>query len=153
MHNIWLKEDDAEPLMDKTRNFTGQNWFENISYFETVNNHDNLLSAWIGGCEFVEGYDDERIARDCTLVLRKRFNDESIPMPRSVKRSRWWLSPYFRGSYSYMSLDSQADDMSKIAAPIVVNKVGNYWLIKSIIAYICNFSVLKFEESCNHVRR
>ncbi len=123
MHNIWLKEDESELLLDKTRNFTDKNWFENISYFETVNNHSNLLSAWIGGCEFFEDYDDEKIAWDCTMLLRKRFNDESIPMPKSIKRSTWWSNPFFKGSYSFMSLDSQPDDMVKIAAPIIVNNV------------------------------
>ncbi len=123
MFNLWLMDDNQKSLMDKTKNFTELNWFENISYFETVNNQDNLLSAWIAGCEFVEGLDDDIIARDCTILLRKRFNDEKIPMPKSVKRSSWWSNPYFRGSYSYMSLNSQSDDMTKIAEPIIVNNV------------------------------
>lgn len=86
VHNIWIKEDDIEYLLNKTKNFTDNNWFENISYFETVNNHENLLSAWIGGCQFSEKYSDEKIASDCTMVLRKMLKNKDIPIPKSVKR-------------------------------------------------------------------
>lgn len=86
IHNVWIKQDDAASLLDQTRGFSEANWFENIAYFETVNNHDHLLSAWIGGCEFFEKLSDEQIGQDCTFVLRKMLNDEAIPLPNYIMR-------------------------------------------------------------------
>ncbi len=86
IHNIWIKQNENQSPLDQTRGFTEANWYENIAYFETDKNHDNLLSAWIGGCEFFETLSDEQIAQDCTFVLRKMLNDESIPLPSSLLR-------------------------------------------------------------------
>ena len=87
IHCLWLKEDDEEDLLEKTRNFTEENWFENIAYFETENNKPKILSAWIGGCEFFEDFSDEKISQDCVMVLRKMLNDDTIPLPDSIIRS------------------------------------------------------------------
>ena len=90
MHVIWLPESnsdkDSTSLLDRLGNFNESNWFENISYFEPVENHSNILSGWIGGCEFFEKFDDEKVATDCTALLRRLLNRNDIPMPKYIKR-------------------------------------------------------------------
>lgn len=118
--NVWLKENEADPLLDQTKGFTKKNWFENICYFETVNDQDNLLSAWYGGCQFSEDFSDEQIINDCTMVLRKMLKDETIPKPSSIIRSKWGSNKYFKGSYTYMKLGSNESDLFSYAAPIML---------------------------------
>ncbi len=111
-----------EPLLNQTIGFTEKNWYENICYFETVNNQDNLMSVWYGGCQFSEEFSDEKIIDDCTMVLRKMLKDESIPKPKSIIRSKWGSNKYFKGSYTYMHLGSEETDLINYAAPIILNE-------------------------------
>jgi hypothetical protein len=82
---IWLfNETKSNTVLNKLENFNESNWFESISYFSTVKNHSNILSAWLGGCSFVEKLSDEKISKDCTMVLRKFLNNNSIPEPTNI---------------------------------------------------------------------
>jgi outer membrane protein insertion porin family len=54
-----------------------------LGYFETVKDHKNILVAWCSG-DFVEKLSDEKINHDCTMVLRKFFNDDNIPEPIKI---------------------------------------------------------------------
>lgn len=83
IHPIWfLKENQT--IVKNLEEINEANWFENISYFDVVKNHGNILCAWLSGCEFVEEFSEEKIARDCTLILRKFFDNETIPEPTKV---------------------------------------------------------------------
>ena len=42
-----------------------------------------ITCAWISGCEFFESFSDDKIAQDCTMVLRK-FIDKYIPLPKQI---------------------------------------------------------------------
>jgi len=82
---IWLfNETKSNTVLNKLENFNESNWFESISYFSTVKNHSNILSALLGGCSFVEKLSDEKISKDCTMVLRKFLNNNSIPEPTNI---------------------------------------------------------------------
>jgi hypothetical protein len=84
---IWLPEDENFRV-DKLnhRNCTRKMWYEDICKFEVVHSMPNALSGWIAGSEDFERLDDESIAKECTRVLRKFLGDESIPLPKSIKR-------------------------------------------------------------------
>ena len=82
-HPIWFLKEN-ETIISKLDEINESNWFENIPYFDIVKNHENILCAWLSGCEFVENFTDEKIARDCTILIRKFFRDESIPEPKKV---------------------------------------------------------------------
>ncbi len=81
-HPIWLLKKN-ETVLSKLDEINETNWFENISYFETVKDHKNILVAWCSG-DFVEKLSDEKINHDCTMVLRKFFNDNNIPEPIKI---------------------------------------------------------------------
>ena len=81
-HPIWLLN-EHETVLNKLEDINEVNWYENISYFETVKDHRNILCAWISGCEFFESFSDDKIAQDCTMVLRK-FIDKNIPLPKQI---------------------------------------------------------------------
>ena len=90
---IWLfNESKSSTVLNKLENFNESNWFESISYFSSVKNHKNILVAWLGGCCFVEKLSDEKISRDCSMVLRKFLNNNSIPEPDKILK---YLITYF----------------------------------------------------------
>ena len=82
-HPIWLLKTN-ETIFSKLDDIKKTNWFENIGYFKTIDNHKNILLAWLSGSEFVEYYSEEKISHDCTMLLRKFFNDNSIPEPIKI---------------------------------------------------------------------
>lgn len=82
---IWLfDENKSETFLNKLDNFNDSNWYESISYFSVVKNHANILCAWLAGCVFFEKFSDEKVSKDCTMVLRKFLNDQSIPEPNRI---------------------------------------------------------------------
>ncbi len=79
-------ENEHYHFSSKLKNPKNNKWFENICYFETVNNHENMLCAWLSGCIYYESLDDATIVRDCTSLLRKLLNNSDFPEPISVIR-------------------------------------------------------------------
>ena len=85
---------------------------------EVVKSQANTLSAWIAGCEQFEMLDESAIALECTKLLRTFLGDESIPLPSSIKRSKWNSNVFSRGSYSCLPLGTSVDDIKCLATPI-----------------------------------
>ena len=138
---IFLK-DASESIEDQLKNFNENNWTDNISYFDPVRNFQNIMSIWIGGCEFVEKMEDQRVIEDLTVYLRKMMGRKDIPYPKNmirfylsdfndfiifliffVFRSKWNSEKYFKGSYTNLPVGSLRDDFEKLAKPIYVKKV------------------------------
>ena len=87
MNLIWLPENDQFRLEKLSyKNEPQKAWTEDICKFEVVNSYPNALSAWIAGSEQFEKLDDKAISTECTSLLRKFLNDNSIPEPTSILR-------------------------------------------------------------------
>lgn len=119
MHMIWTPVDENFQL-DRFihRNSNKRIWTEDISKIEVVNSYPNALCAWITGSEFFEALDDKTIASDCTELLRRFMNDDQIPEPVSIKRSKWNTNRFSKGSYSHIPLGGDPDDYKRLAEPI-----------------------------------
>jgi spermine oxidase len=99
------------------------NWVEHVGYFERVNNHPNMLVAWLGGDVFSESLSDSQVSKDLTAYLRRILNRKDIPEPTKIVRSRWASQKYFKGSYTNMPVGSFPEDFDRLANPILVNNV------------------------------
>ncbi|CAF0940686.1 unnamed protein product [Brachionus calyciflorus] len=116
---VWLP-DDLNFRLDKLnhRNDTRKLWYEDMVKFEVVHSHPNAISGWMAGNVDFEQLDDQTIATKCTENLRKFLNDQNIPEPKSIIRTKWHSNRYSRGSYSHMPLGSSPDDFDAMARPI-----------------------------------
>lgn len=88
----------------------GETWFRYIVRFCCVLNHDKVLCAWIvgEGAKFSETLSDDLIVGKCRDVLVGATRT-SISLPKILKRSRWFHDEYTRGSYSFISNDSDVN--------------------------------------------
>lgn len=116
------KKDLFDTLKHENFDFKSK-WHEDICSFEPAINHKNILIGWIGGNYYHECLSDQEISKQCTLTLRKFLARDDIPEPVDVIRSKWNSEPYFRGSYSFISINSKSDDNNLIAEPISFNNV------------------------------
>ena len=69
-------------------------WFRNIIGIECLKNHDNILCAWLYGCESYEDLSDQVVMKDCVKVLKQFLARDDIPEP--VKLIRYFKLWYFR---------------------------------------------------------
>jgi monoamine oxidase len=63
------------------------------------------------------GMTDEALAKRAVDALHALLGRE-IPPPRAVAVSRWRDDPYALGSYSYVPVGADADDMRLVGAPV-----------------------------------
>lgn len=98
----------------------GNHWSYRINGFEEVENNPNVIQAWVSGAETqqLELDDDNAILDGCTRILRQFTGDPSIPRPDSVLKTNWCTNPFIRGSYSFPTTKSLADDYETIADPL-----------------------------------
>ena len=82
---IWLLDElKGDTILNKLENFNEDNWFESISYFSIVKEHKNILCAWLSGVQFFESFSDDKISRECTMVLRTFLANDQIPEPNKI---------------------------------------------------------------------
>ncbi|MFT4258128.1 flavin monoamine oxidase family protein [Microbacterium sp.] len=65
----------------------------------------------------IRHWDDQRVAADIAIQLRRLFGD-GIPEPVSIHRTAWQDDPFARGSYAYMTVGSTTADHDDLATPI-----------------------------------
>lgn len=99
-------------------------WTDYLLGFHTVRNHPNLLVGWISGAaaRHCESLDAEQVLQSCSSVLKRHVNaDWSYTEPVAVLRSTWYTNPFFCGSYSYRSQETERHSGSGahiLAAPV-----------------------------------
>ena len=103
IHMVWLPQDSNFQL-DKFihRNSNSRVWTEDICKIEVVSSYPNALCLWIAGSEFFERLEDTTVSSECTELLRRFLDDESIPYPTAM--SRWNRKVHiqnFISKYSY----------------------------------------------------
>lgn len=131
---IWLPENDEFRLEKLSHaNASRKHWYEDISKFEASTSHPNTLVAWVAGSEEFEKLDENTIASECTRLLRYFLNNEQIPEPSRILRSKWNSNVFSRGSYSHLPLGSHPDDFDQLARSMPSEQVRQRRLFASQI--------------------
>jgi len=93
-------------------------WYKAITGFDPVQDNPCVLLAWVGGPEaaYAESISQSEIGLICAKLLRQFTKNENIQDPKSIQISNWNTNPYFRGAYSYRSVqgDRIPGDISSI---------------------------------------
>jgi len=88
-------------------------WCRGIESFKIVDSgsNPNALMAWTSGAtaRFIETQDIGYVTTSLMDVLRAFLREriENIPYPILSVKSNWFSNPFFRGSYSFRSVDSE----------------------------------------------
>ncbi|XP_048193937.1 peroxisomal N(1)-acetyl-spermine/spermidine oxidase isoform X2 [Perognathus longimembris pacificus] len=118
---VW---EDTSPLEDMTPVLQDA-WFKKLIGFVVLPAFESahVLCGFIAGLEseFMETLSDEEVLLSLTQVLRRVTGDPQLPAPRSVLRSHWHSAPYTCGSYSYVAVGSNGDDIDLLAQPLPVD--------------------------------
>ncbi|XP_041032491.1 peroxisomal N(1)-acetyl-spermine/spermidine oxidase [Carcharodon carcharias] len=121
-HLINLVWEDESPLLS-TRPDLQKEWFRKIFGFivlRPVERYGHVLLAVLTGEEanFMESLSDSEVKNCLTQVIRRFTGNPSIPLPKSIIRSKWYSDRYTKGSYSYTAVGSSGDDIDVIAQPL-----------------------------------
>lgn len=66
----------------------------------------------------MEHASDEEVAEGITKILRQFTGDASLPYPSAILRSKWSSDPYFCGSWSCLTLDSNVGHQCDLSCPV-----------------------------------
>lgn len=91
-----------------------------ISIIEEIPGSQHTLCAWICGKEAseMELQSDEEVIDALTRLLRQFTGDQTLPFPKKMLRSKWYLDPYFTGSYSYLAIGSTVNHQCDLVQPL-----------------------------------
>ncbi|XP_077987400.1 peroxisomal N(1)-acetyl-spermine/spermidine oxidase-like [Glandiceps talaboti] len=94
-------------------------WFKEISEFERISYHDDILVGWIYGkaAEYMETLDEEEVKQTCVRLLRQ-FSGKDIPEVHKIVFSRWNSNAYVKGSYSYVAVGAEGPDFDVMGKPL-----------------------------------
>ena len=91
-------------------------WTVGVLGFYTVRNQPNLLEGWITGAaaKTSEALTDAVVLQKCTALLQGAVAGTGFTFvsPTGLIRSQWASNPYFLGSYSFPSVQSNAFGVS-----------------------------------------
>ncbi|KAE8739797.1 hypothetical protein FOCC_FOCC014689 [Frankliniella occidentalis] len=122
-----VREEDRETFKREHPEFAAHGeWAHALSAFY-VDQHaprSAVLSTWITGepARLMESYTDSELMMGCVKWLQMFVGQNlTIPQPAGFRRSSWWSNPHFKGSFSYISLDSDRADVraAHLAEPIL----------------------------------
>lgn len=99
-------------------------WTTGFTGFYTVRNQPNLLAGWLTGsaAKTSEALTDAEVLQKCSDLLQAAISgtDFTFTKPSGLIRSSWATNPYFLGSYSYQSMQSNNLGISRgdLASPV-----------------------------------
>lgn len=102
---------------------TDREWLIDLNTFVRVDGFPNLLEGFISGrrIQQFEKLNDTKLVDDCMWMLEK-FLAKQLPRPISMKRTRWWTNRNFLGSYSYLSVTANTNNVHpKVLAQPLLN--------------------------------
>lgn len=85
----------------------------NLIGFNVVGGFPNILEGLVGGNDMktFESLDDDKLKSDCLWLLQK-FLGRILPRLISMTRTRWLTNKNFMGSYSYLSMNSEWEEVN-----------------------------------------
>ncbi|XP_054259347.1 spermine oxidase-like isoform X2 [Macrosteles quadrilineatus] len=106
-----------------------QSWLRHVSGFDVVTTLQGVLLGWVGGeaAMQMETQSDQDIAQLCTSVIRKFMNQQDIPAPAHIFRSKWHSNRFIRGGYSHTTNKFDKNNISpgELAKPVYVKKYNS----------------------------
>lgn len=110
-------------------------WTRYITGFDLVSGAPNFLLSWIGGkgARDMEHYNETDIGAACLQIFRLFVPDKQPPKLVSVSRSTWATDPYIKGAYSYLSIDSQGQNMDDLWDPVCIHDPDSKRIIPRIL--------------------
>uniref|UniRef100_T1H025 Amine oxidase domain-containing protein n=1 Tax=Megaselia scalaris TaxID=36166 RepID=T1H025_MEGSC len=84
-------------------------WLEDVFGFYVVRYQPNVLSSWVVGQSAldVEKLPKSKQMEGIIYLLRRFLKKPDIPQPIDFIITSWHSNPYFRGSYSHRSMDTE----------------------------------------------
>lgn len=92
-------------------------WLEDVHVFHQIDHQPNVLIAWIQGASarLMETLPENTVANQCMKLLKMIFRDCDVPdSPKNFMRTQWFSNPHFRGSYSSISVETDAMNASNV---------------------------------------
>ncbi|GAB7341540.1 hypothetical protein MBLNU457_7754t2 [Dothideomycetes sp. NU457] len=115
----FLNESEKQDSMDP------DDYMENRGRFYMIwnclkNSGRPVLSALMAGkaAHAAEVTDTETLVKEVTARLAKTFAPQPVPAPIEVIVTRWKKDPYTRGTYSFVSPETQPGDYDVMALPV-----------------------------------
>ncbi|GBM24068.1 Spermine oxidase [Araneus ventricosus] len=107
---LWEKEFDG--LLGQNSHKLNTHWLKYIDRIAYTPNHPNLLCVWVTGDGAVqmESLSEEEVSDNCMKLLQLLLKVE-LPKPSRFFRSSWMLDPFSCGSYSYLSVDCEKENV------------------------------------------
>jgi hypothetical protein len=99
----------------------GRKWY--LKIYRIFKFYENVLRFFVSGEDavYLENVSDEEIIFSVTKLLKKMFKDKNVPQPKQIMRSKWFLDPYIRGSYSYIPVGCSTKYICDLAEPIYMD--------------------------------
>lgn len=93
-------------------------WYSKI--FSIYRISDHCIQLWVTGLEAeqLEGMSPQVVNSEVTGQLRRFFADGAFPLADNVIITRWGEDEFTLGSYSYISVGSSQEDITKLAMPV-----------------------------------
>ncbi|XP_076295199.1 uncharacterized protein LOC143216221 [Lasioglossum baleicum] len=121
MGPIWT-EDELEAFENDTKRM----WMPYTLSFSVVEHKPRLLLLWISGkgARLIDDRTDAEVLEQVTEMLHNFFSKSyNVSEPVSMIRSKWHQNKHFRGTYSYVSVDSAKANVGadELAEPVTKN--------------------------------
>jgi len=103
---LW-KQEDLDSI-----NGTDKEWTKDIVGFLRVDAQPNTICGFVAGKKMkqFEEVSDDQLIDNCMWLLEK-FLGKSLPRPINMQRSHWLTNKNFLGSYSFPTMDTQANNV------------------------------------------
>lgn len=125
---LW-KQEDKDNIIG-----TEKEWLLDVTDFIREDAQPNLLGGHVAGKRLkqFEEISDSQLIDDCMWLFEK-FLGKTLPRPINMRRSRWLTNKYFLGSYSFASMETQAQNVTvtKDLAEALSNEDGKPILLIS----------------------
>ncbi|KAJ8408464.1 hypothetical protein AAFF_G00258780 [Aldrovandia affinis] len=84
----------------------------------------NVLIGWCAGnvAELTETMTEETLSAAITGHLRTFTQNQSLPAPKTVLRTKWHSNLYTRGAYTFLPVGTDGETMDKLAQPVSSRK-------------------------------
>ena len=120
-------------------------WVRGLEGFNVLPSNPKIIGGTFAGrgAEIVETLTDEEVSAACRDLLSKFLKvPGSLPEPTMVLRSSWISDPLYRGSYTYLSMESRQNDIPDLAAPLPADPSRPTLLFAGEATHPCYYSTV-----------